>query len=326
MSERNHTPPEQNDDVFAEIADRLDGHVTDPFLDEVHGMAQRYQAELRGGEVTQLRQHQMIQDLNERWQEYAGRKVKVSGGAWVQLPGYDTPVQQYYDEQTGVSGGFTTFTLVKADGEVKKSIAHHLIVDTLQARIPAIMPLDDIHHLELPYPSDELRLRRFAYNYPAEAHMIHELVATATRPDQLLRDLQEFSLTVDLDSPEGIEHARDCEIYLNAIAKTDTLANYIVELVPGAPVQLPSGDDLLVYTGFPKGYTMALHCNQLVLRPSDTRSVERTGTQELALYVAGQILLPEANQEVFIPCSSIAQVYSLRYGGHPSTLKQGGIV
>lgn len=321
MSEHKYTPHDEYDEVFTAITSELDGHVTDPFVDAVHGVAQHHQDELRRGEVTQVRQHQMIQDLNERWQEYAGRKLTVSGSAWVQLPGYDTPVQQYYDEQTGVSGGFTTFTLVKADGEVYKSIAHRLIVDTLQARIPAIMPLDDIHHLELPYPSDELRLRRFAYNYPDESQMLHELVATAVRPDQLLRDLQEFSLTVDLDSPDGIEHARDGEKYLNNAATIDELANYRVELATNAPILLPSGDNLLVHQGLPAGYTMILHYDQLVLRPRDAHSTEQTGRQDLVPYVAGRILLPEINQEIFIPCSSIAGVYSLRYGSYPSTLQ-----
>lgn len=320
MSKHDFTPPEQYADVFAAITSELDGHITDPFLDEVHGAARQYQTELRASEVAPAREKEILQHLNQAWDEYTGRIVRVTGYAWSGQPGADQMMPAYYDDQPALSGGFTIVRQINADDQIEVSIAHLLSLEKTQGREAAFMPIDDMHHIELPYPSDELRVRRFAYNYPNESQQLRELAATTARDDQLLRDLQEFSLAVDLDSPEGVDHARDGEKYLNQIANIDKLANYIVELAPAAPVLLPSGDNLLVYTDFPKGYTMALHYDQLVLRPRDVHTTERTGQQELVPYVAGQILLPEANQEIFIPCNSIAGVYSLRYGGHPSRL------
>ncbi len=323
MSERNFTPPEQYADMFEAITSGLDGHVTDPFLDEVHGVARQYQAELRAGEVTVARQNEILHHLNEAWNEYSGRTVTVTGYAWSVQPGEERMIPAYYEDQPAISGGFTIVRQINADDLIEISVAHRLSLEKTQGREMAFMPIDDVHHIELPYPSDERRVHRFAYNYPEEAQQLRELVATTARDDQLLRDLQEFSLMVDLDSPEGIDDARDAEKYLNQTATIDTLANYVVELAPAAPVLLPSGDNLLVYTDFPKGYTMALHYDQLVLRPRDVRTAERTGQQELVPYVEGQILLPQANQDIVIPCSSIAGVHSLRYGGYPSTLLPG---
>lgn len=319
MSEREYILPDKEAAVFAQIAGELEGQVTDPYLDTVHGMAREYQTELRTGQVAPQRHHQMIQHLNEQWQEYAGRTVKLTGAAWVELPGYPQPVQQYYDGQPAVSGGFTTFTLIREDGTAIPSIAHRLTLDTLQARVAAVAPLDDLHQLELPYPSEELRIRRFAYDYPEHAGLVQELVATALRPDQLLRDLQEFSLTIDLSSPDGIEHAQDAQVYINKWVGLDKLANYRIELAPSAPLLLIRGDDLLVHRDLPDGYTAILHCDEIVLRPRDITTIERTGVHELVPYISGKILLPDLDQDVLVPCSAIGRVHSLRYSNYPMT-------
>lgn len=316
-----HEFPHENTtpgDLFDEIVSGLEEQLTDPYLDNIHRIARQFQALLRSGGVDDTMRKQMIRHLDSLW-EYGERQVAVSGTAWVQLPGEPQLVAHYYDEQPAISRGFITLANDTSSGREQVSVGHCVELLTLQARLPAVVPIDTLHHLELPYPSDELRERRFAYHFPEHAQQVEELAQTARRDDQMLRDLQEFSMTLDLDDPHNLEHARDGTQYLRKFTTIEPLANYKVAIKGDAPmiVVTETGDGLPIEV-VSDGFSPVVHVSDIALRPRDTTVAELAGVQELTPYVIATALLPGGmNQGLQIPCSSIESIYSLRYASAP---------
>lgn len=321
MSEIPNSDHPDFDDIFREMTDELEPQLGDPYLKEIHSEALSRQeivatSMLTDTEIDPLSVRQAhVQQLDAKWR-YMNMPVTVSGRGWAAVPGLTEMQASTYVDQAAISRGFLFFTdsTEQSDDHFPK-ISHLVEIDAGKGdgtRMPIVLPLEELAGIELPFPSPELRERRFAYYYPEDANTIDELAFTSRRDDQVIKDFGEFVFEANLSDEEQLEHVRDAAQYLRSRAEIDPHVNYHISVAGECISVKDNGDGIPVVLRYP--YTRTMRVKSIELRSSDIRSQELNGMHRCVPFIEATAYEPNGSErELIIPCTSILWMSSARY-------------
>lgn len=317
MSERYPRNQAEDDQLFAELTGELQMQLTDPYLAEMHRLAMAHEeivSTVVDGDINEIKKNH-VQQLDRQWR-YMGQPVKLTGKAWQANAGVFEPEPRMYVGEEGISRGFLFFMdTTEESTDHFPHISHLIEVDSGAGdgtRVHVVAPVADIVHLELPFPSPELRERRFAYHFPDDATLIDELNFTARRDDQVIRGFSEYYFDVNLDDPEQLEHARDAAQYLKSRAEIEPFANYHVSILGDVITVKDDNSGLPTRLAYPYSRTMKI--TDIKLRPADISQQTLEGIHRCVPFVEAIAFEPDGTErELIIPCSSIQWMSSTRY-------------
>lgn len=315
MTRYDTAPYDGQPDSFDLIAGELLEQMVDPYLDDTHRAARRCEEVIReldpDGESPYLRK-QYTEYLDSLWR-FNGDEITISGKGWFKNSATGAMFSKMLIGASVTSRGFIFSVNEAVTGKDGLAKVAHCVETTLDdQQVFGAICLDDVVSLQLPYPSPEMRARRFAYYHAHKAAELSEYDQTATRADQIVRDLGEFTIDYDPQKSSYREDIRDAEQALRDITRLETLANYEVSLL--GDVLLRVKGELVPYTFEDKG-TRIMSLRDVALLPADVYAQKPTGLARHAPFVeAVSFNANETDAELLIACRSIAKIRSLRYG------------
>lgn len=315
MTATHETNPYRGEpDAFDLIAGELQEQLTDPYTETIHHQAHLCEEALHeldpSGNAPALRA-EYITYLDTMWR-YHTNPLIVTGKIWLKNPTTDEIYSEMLIGETVFSHGFSFAVNGAVTGTSGHAKAAHCVEVARdgQSRMGLIL-IDDLFELTLPYPSPEMRERRFAYYHPDKAGEIDEHSFTVPRADQIFRSYGELIVDVDTTDPSGQEDRADAEQYLRSKVSLEPMANYEVCIL----------GDVLVQQGFAlvphavtKLHTRTLRIQDIRLCPADVYDQHPNGQAAYTPYVYAVAFNPDdTDTGLFIPCRSITAIRSLRY-------------
>lgn len=312
------TPHSGGPDDFDLIINNLEYSTEDPYLTEIHQEARRCNELLLDSSATGLDEQIKYTDyLDKKWR-YMGQSIVITGNALLRLPGNTNMTPYMCIEQKAISNGFDFYLNEdEKTSEPTAGVGHSFYIETAEGRrLKAFIPLDTLVRLDLPQPSPEARARRFAYRYADDARRIDELTKAAIREDQILVGFKGFHMDVDVSDNNESETIADGSEYIRQRAAIEPRASYRVRINGEVIVVEENGDGTAKLVDEPIALTLGI--NDVILRIADVAATVAEGRQRFVPYIDATAFLDSGkNADLLIPCTSIASIYSTRYGSEP---------
>lgn len=301
--------------MFASLNEQL----SDPLVENIYTQARKFLQDANTTATTNEELVAMIRKLDGQW-PYMNTPMWVSGT----LHTADVISGQFRARQVVdlpvISNGFMfapATTVV--DGEVVQAghrIGHsvHVRDDTGAMSFPGFVSLDELDHLELPFPSVERRLQRFAYDFPEYAADIDTIAFQARRDDQIVKDIEAFYFDADVDDPLDLEAVRDAMVYLTYKAELEPNLPYYVSFVGPFIGVGSNGEPYLNSLQYPQQGVISIH--QILLRPGDVTIKQTNGRQRLVPFIEATLhsaTRDGTDKHLLIPCGGIQWIESARY-------------
>lgn len=323
--ERPHIPDDraaahdEADELFGILAEQM----TDPHIERLHGLANAFTAHINDDPAfTDTLIRRAVATLDSGWQ-YLNEQLTMTGPLWIQDGEGSLVACVPLADQAVISRGFSYQRKLlgrdDAGAEAAPFLpAHYVVVSTggdTPRTLHGVIFLDDLQHISLPHPSDEMREVTFRYYHQETADLIDRLLAQSERPDQLLRALGELTFRLDETNAADEETLHELAVYLEKRVQIDRDATYRMgirgtyatvddsaSVIPAytssemrrqaklqAVCLLPTTEGIMEGAPGPKTYVPYLH--MMTLEPSD----------------------PSADQRLLVPCASLAWIGSNRY-------------
>lgn len=224
---RESAPYQGAPDEFDLLVCDLEEQIEDPYLIAIHRKALfgQHLANQHDGEEGASMRKGFIRDLDSEWR-YMNELIHVTGEAVVIDADEGTMVDRNLIDEHAVSRGFTFY---RSAANMMSYVARLVEIDAGKGdgtMTQAALMLDNKPQLSLPYPSPELRDKRFRYFHALDAAFIDELAVTARRQDQIIKDYAEYVLEADPANRDDYETILDAAQYLKNRADLDPRANY----------------------------------------------------------------------------------------------------
>lgn len=303
---------------FDALVSDLYEQIHDPYLIDMHRQALQVEQTVAAShdEDTGPMRQKLVQHLDGNWR-YMGKKLEVSGTAWIKDPESPEMEPRLLIDESAVSRGFIFFTdTTETSQDLVARIGHLIEIDSGRkdgSVMPAVLCLKEDPHIRLPYPSPELRDRRFAYYHPEDAQLIDDLAFTARRDDQVIKDFAEYYFDANLDDPDDHESLRDGAQYLRARAELEDDINYSISICGDVIVVDEEGAGHPGYLRKP--YTRMMKIEDIALRPADTSISELKGRERCVPYVVAKAFEEDStdDKQLLIPYTSIVWISSDRH-------------
>jgi hypothetical protein len=297
----------------------LNEQMSDPLVERVYTQAREFERMANTTEMTDEERVAMIRTLDAQW-PYMNMPLRLSGILQtVDMLSGELHARHVVDCPVISNGfAFAPDTAI-VDGEVVRGghrVGHSVYLrdDAGTVLFPGFVSLDRLDHLELPFPSPELRLQRFAYDFPAYTADIDTIAFRARRDDQIIKDFEVFYFDGDVDDPLDLEAARDAMAYLTHRAELEpSLPYYLSFLGPFIAVG-SNGESYPNSLQYPHQGVISIH--QILLRPRDVAIQQTNGRQRLVPFIEvtlHSVTRDGADKHLLIPCSGIQWIESARY-------------
>lgn len=311
-----------HDDAFSMVTRGLEGLFTDPLVTWVRETASTSDAlinELQEEERTRLVQHTMA-ELNTRW-PYIGKTVCVTGR--VNLPKGEDWSSHIVVDQQFVSRGFRSIETIETDdfGEARRKVIRTFYEfemnegsDDDRRKLLVLALPEMIEAIDLPYPSAELRARRFAYDNPEDAQYLDMQVAVDDA-DQALFGLANYYLEIDATPQmEDVEKVKDATAYLRTQANLEPQANYYLRF--DKEVIVIDDEGARRPCELKQEYAGIGSIQDVVLYPGKSSEHDKSASKRALMPHIDVILFHPTDrskdQRLLIPCHSLLTVLSAR--------------
>ncbi|MEO5949443.1 MAG: hypothetical protein ABIP74_03495 [Candidatus Saccharimonas sp.] len=323
-----HPQSERDDNLFSQdfaaMFDHLNDQMRDPHVEMIHQNARNaaeYVDTHRGTAKEEL--EPLINLIDQRW-NYINEILTVTAPMWLinNQDGSYLGIASLVNQDVK-SRGFTIMRKGVADTqeELEKfpyKAAHYVHIapsGEWPKGTHGVIFLDDITHLALPYPSEEMRAKNLKYLHPEITSKIDDIIEHVGRPDQTPKALADLVVMTDAYTEEGRELLIDVASYLNMLMQIDIGANYRME-VEGAMVRIDDDDSMFSFVE-DEPVRLVTNIAHISLFPSVEKiALEGEGIQPYEVYINLITLESEpskSSETLMIPASAIRWICSSRY-------------
>ncbi|HRC28373.1 MAG TPA: hypothetical protein PKV96_03215 [Candidatus Saccharimonas sp.] len=310
----NHSDLPDEQELLAALTEQM----ADPYLSRLYEKARGFASRITCEELGREAWHALINELDADW-PYLQMPIRVTGRVKAKYDGMSTVEARQQVDLECSSNGFTflqeeiAFDDETFAGSVRAGLS--IIVGRPgEDRYSAFIDLDDIDDLEVPFPSDELRLQRFAYHFPKQSEHIDELAFTSRREDQIVKSYAEFYFDVNSGDIDAAEAVRDAIVCLSVKAELEPVLPYHIAFLGNVMVVMDNVNGIPTTLRRPHNGLVSIH--QIILRPADVYSTQTTGLQRLVPFLDATLhgrMRGDVDKKLLIPCSSITWIESTRY-------------
>jgi|GEM_PF-842978 len=327
MSNESHPSRRTEDEfsaAFGDLLTDLTEQMTDPHVTELHkDMADAIAYLETEPENLPEVLKELVGMADRKWQ-YMNEKLKVTAPIWVLDRGTGQFITSTKLENKEVtSKGFTIQRkgIASTVEEVEKLPFHaaHYVHLAPSEQWPqgahGVIFINDITHLEPPFPSRELREQDLRYYNPEIIEQIDSLVEQADRPDQTFKTIQDLVIPADNSIEKDDEMMRNAASYLSTKMSIDSRSTYRMELKGHLLLQDDEGDIYGHEQEDPIRYVTQILSLRLLPHP-EVIGTDIPGTHDYIAYLNVRVLDPHdsvMDTEILVPCRSIVWISASRY-------------
>jgi hypothetical protein len=327
MSIDHTTAHDRSDDEFSrdfgEMFEYISDQVCDPHVEYIHGYAQAAANYINTHcDDADALVEPLSRAVDKRWM-YVDQTLAVTAPVWVinGETGRFVTCAKLVDEEVLSKGFIIKRKAVGASGEEIERLpfqaAHYVHLPPAQhwpQGAHGVIFLDDITHITLPYPSEEMRAKNLQYSRPDIAVAVETIAGHAGRPDQILKDLKSLTFRLDSNLERDEELLKDIGAFLNQHVTVEANVNYRME-VEGDIVRI---DDKSIRHAERclNPWQMVTQIKRVAILPEvNELENDEPGVKVYQVYLHVDVLSSGGGRDddMLIPCASLNWISSSRY-------------